>query len=92
MAGTVDLLQRCFTGLELRGGALHFHPVLPDELQRLAFRLRYRQHSLRVDLTQNALTVESDPCGAEAISITVDDRHVVLHPGNRTTVPLAHRL
>jgi beta-phosphoglucomutase family hydrolase len=91
MAGTVDLLQRCFTGLELRGGELHFHPVLPDELQRLAFRLRYRQHSLRVDLTQNALTVESDPCGAEAISITVDDRHVVLHPGDRTTVPLAHR-
>ncbi len=91
MSGTIDLLQRCFTGLELRGGELHFHPVLPDELRRLAFRLRYRQHSLSVEITQDALTLESNACGAEAISIAVDDRHVVLRPGDRTTVPLALR-
>jgi alpha,alpha-trehalase len=88
MAGTIDLLQRCFTGLELRGGELHFHPALPDELRRLAFRLRYRQHSLSVEITQDALTLASDPSGAEAISIAVNDRHVVLHPGDRTSVPL----
>jgi trehalose/maltose hydrolase-like predicted phosphorylase len=91
MAGTIDLLQRCFTGLELRGGELHFHPVLPDELRRLAFRLRYRQHSLSVDITHDALTLASDPSGAEAISVAVDDRHVVLQPGDRTSVPLARR-
>ncbi len=89
MAGTIDLLQRCFTGLELRGEELHFHPVLPDELRRLAFRLRYRQHSLSVDITQDALTLSSDPSGAEAISIAVGDRHILLHPGDRTSVPLA---
>jgi len=88
MAGTVDLLQRCFTGLELRGEELHFHPALPDELRRLAFRLRYRQHSLSVEITQNALTLASDPGGAEAISIAVDDRHIVLRPGDQTSVPL----
>jgi beta-phosphoglucomutase family hydrolase len=91
MAGTVDLLQRCFTGLELRGDELHFHPVLPDELRRLVFRLRYRRHSLSVDITQDALTLASDPSGAEAISIAVDDRHVVLQPGDRTSMPLARR-
>jgi len=89
MAGTIDLLQRCFTGLELRGEELHFHPALPDELRRLAFRLRYRRHSLSVDITQDALTLASDPSGAEAISIAVDDRHIVLRPGDRTSVPLA---
>ncbi|MBV9533139.1 MAG: HAD-IA family hydrolase, partial [Bradyrhizobium sp.] len=92
MAGTIDLLQRCFTGLELRGEELHFHPALPDELRRLAFRLRYRQHSLSVDITQDALTLASDPSGAEAISIAVDGRHIVLHPGDRTSVPLARPL
>jgi beta-phosphoglucomutase family hydrolase len=89
MAGTIDLLQRCFTGLELRGEELHFHPALPDELRRLAFRLRYRRHSLSVDITQDALTLASDPSGAEAISIAVDDRHIVLRPGDQTSVPLA---
>jgi beta-phosphoglucomutase family hydrolase len=89
MAGTIDLLQRCFTGLELRGEELHFHPALPDELRQLAFRLRYRRHSLSVDITQDALTLASDPSGAEAISIAVGDRHIVLRPGDRTSVPLA---
>ena len=88
MSGTIDLLQRCFTGLELRGEELHFHPALPDELRRLAFRLRYRQHSLSVDITQDALTLASDPSGADAISIAVGDRHIILRPGERTSVPL----
>ncbi|WP_225704993.1 beta-phosphoglucomutase family hydrolase [Bradyrhizobium cenepequi] len=88
MAGTIDLLQRCFTGLELRGEELHFHPALPNELRRLAFRLRYRRHSLSVDITHDALTLASDPSGADAISIAVDERHIVLHPGDRTSVPL----
>lgn len=88
MAGTIDLLQRCFTGLELRGEELHFHPALPDELRRLAFRLRYRQHSLSVDITQDSLTLASNPSGAEPISIAVDGRHIVLHPGERTSLTL----
>lgn len=88
MSGTIDLLQRCFTGLELRGEELHFHPALPDELRQLAFRLRYRQHSLSVDITQDTLTLVSDPCGAEAISIAVRDRHVILHPGDRISLTL----
>jgi len=89
MAGTIDLLQRCFSGLELRGEELHFRPALPDELRRLAFRLRYRQHSLSVDITQDALTLASDPSGVEAISIAAGGRYIVLHPGERRSVPLA---
>src|SRR5262249_41474711 len=89
MAGTIDLLQRCFTGLELRREKLRFHPVLPDELAQLAFRLRYRRHSLSVDITKDTLTLASDPSGAEAISIEVNDRHIVVHPGERISVPLA---
>jgi beta-phosphoglucomutase family hydrolase len=88
MAGTVDLLQRCFTGLELRGGELRFRPALPDELRRLSFRLRYHKHSLSIDVTPSELTLESDPSGANAITITVDDQHVVLQPGARVSVPL----
>ena len=90
MSGTVDLLQRCFTGLELRSGELRFHPALPDELKRLSFRLRYRKHSLSVDITPAELMLASDSGGAEAISIVVHDRRVVLQPGDRRSLPLAH--
>lgn len=51
MAGTVDLLQRCYPGVEVRGDQLRPHPVLPNEVRRLSFELRYRKHSLSVDLT-----------------------------------------
>ena len=44
MAGTVDLLQRGFTGLETRDGKLWLDPCLPDALQSLSFRLHYREH------------------------------------------------
>ncbi|HEY9478913.1 MAG TPA: glycosyl hydrolase family 65 protein, partial [Gemmatimonadaceae bacterium] len=89
MAGTVDLLQRCYTGLELRGSELRFQPVLPDELDRLSFELRYRQHSLAVDVTPSALTVASAPSAAAAITIVVDDQTIVLDPGAQRSIPLA---
>ncbi|MBX9604679.1 MAG: HAD-IA family hydrolase [Gammaproteobacteria bacterium] len=88
MAGTLDLLQRCYTGLELRGDELRFHPALPHELRRLSFQLRYRRHSLSVDLTPTTLTIASAPSSAEPISVVVDDRTIVLQPGMRKLVQL----
>ncbi|WP_137390393.1 HAD-IA family hydrolase [Rhodoligotrophos defluvii] len=89
MAGTIDLLQRCYTGLELRGDKLRFHPVLPEELSRLSFQLRYRKHSLSVDLTATTLKIASDPSGAEAISVAVGRRTVVLQPGTSEVFQLS---
>ncbi len=88
MAGTLDLLQRCYSGLELRGDELRFHPALPLELRRLSFQLRYRRHSLSVDLTPTTLTITSDPSSADAISVVVDEQAVVLQPGARKQVQL----
>lgn len=86
MAGTVDILQRCFTGLELRGSELRFHPVLPDELKHLSFRLRYRKHSLRIDVKPSELVVESDPSDAEAISIVTNYQRATLRPGEKVSL------
>lgn len=88
MAGTLDILQRCFTGLELRGGELRFHPVLPDELKRQSFRLRYRDQSLKIQITPSKLQVWSDPSGAESIAIVVDDQRALLEPGGHVVFTL----
>ena len=89
MAGTVDILQRCYTGLELRGDELRFHPVLPDELTRLSFQLRYRRHSLFIDVTRTTLSLTSAPGAAEPITIVVDAQPVQLRPGERKSISLA---
>jgi len=44
MAGTVDLVQRCYAGLETRGDTLWLNPCLPDDLKEVQFNVRYRQH------------------------------------------------
>lgn len=60
MAGTVDVVQRCFTGLEARADGLWFKPALPAPIARLSFLVRYRGHALRIDLTQDALAIRSE--------------------------------
>jgi len=59
MSGTVDLMQRGYTGIEVRGGLLHFNPNLPEGMKRLRLSLRYRKHLVDVDITQDALVLSS---------------------------------
>ncbi len=59
MAGTVDIVQRCYTGIEIRDGVLWLNPELPDPLQRLRLRIRHRQHWLNLDLGPDLVRVES---------------------------------
>ena len=42
MAGTVDLMQRAYTGWESRDGTLCFNPCLPRKVEALHLRMRYR--------------------------------------------------
>ena len=69
MAGTVDILQRCYTGIVVRNGVLWFNPCLPEELKRLQFHLHYRGHSLDVDMSHEKLTVKCRHTTAESIAI-----------------------
>ena len=85
MAGSADLLQRCYTGLELRDGQLCFNPCLPVELTQLEFRLRYRQNSILVRITQGALTLSSDASAADPITVRLGEQAQTIGPGEQAT-------
>jgi HAD superfamily hydrolase (TIGR01509 family) len=72
MAGTVDLVQRVSTGIEVKGDVLHLAPELPREMKRLDMRIRYRGHSLDLRLTRDALTVRGRDGAAPPITLCVD--------------------
>ena len=74
MAGTVDLVQRVSTGLEVRGDILHLAPELPREMERLDMRIRYRGDSLDLRLTRDSLTVRGRDGTASPITLCVDDK------------------
>ncbi|MER2998207.1 glycoside hydrolase family 65 protein [Pontibacter populi] len=57
MAGTVDLMQRAFTGIEIRDGVLWLNPVLPEELQCLKLQVRFRDHWISLHITSDIMTV-----------------------------------
>ena len=71
MAGTVDLVQRVSTGIEVTGDVLRLNPQLPQELERLDMRIRYRGHSLDLRLTRDALTVRGRDRGAAPIHLGI---------------------
>jgi trehalose/maltose hydrolase-like predicted phosphorylase len=83
MAGTVDLLQRVSTGIEITGDVLRLNPRLPQELERLDMRLRYRGHSLDLRLTRDALTVRERERGAAPINLGFKDKVYEFSGGTR---------
>ena len=60
MSGTVDIVQRCFTGMEISEGILWFNPQLPDELQGIELVLRYENHWLAIFLDDDFLRIRID--------------------------------
>ncbi|MGZ4619697.1 MAG: glycoside hydrolase family 65 protein, partial [Frankiaceae bacterium] len=92
MAGTVDLLQRAFTGLETREGKLWLDPCLPDDLQSLAFRLHYREHhGIEVAVTHDRLVIGGRRRIQSPLLLRVGNRDYTVDPGATRMVPL-HRV
>jgi trehalose/maltose hydrolase-like predicted phosphorylase len=82
MAGTVDLAQRCYTGLETREDVLWLNPSLPAELDGLGFDVRYRGHwGVNLHLTRDRLRVQVAASDAAPIKVGVDGRVVEIPSG-----------
>ena len=83
MAGTVDLIQRCYTGIEPRANVLTFNPRLPNEISCLRSTVRYRGQTLDVEVTQDKLRVSSRSFTAHPITIAYRGHVREISPGQR---------
>jgi trehalose/maltose hydrolase-like predicted phosphorylase len=72
MAGTVDVLQRCYTGIELRGDVLWLNPRLPKPLRHLRLLVRYRGQSLVIELEGDTVSVNALHCQAPSVRVAVN--------------------
>ena len=88
MAGSVDLLQRCYAGLETRDDVLWFDPVLPKEAGRVAFNLHFRGHHLRVVLSASDLQISSALTSAPPMQLGFRGTVTDLHPGSDVSFAL----
>jgi alpha,alpha-trehalase len=83
MAGTVDIVLRCLTGLRPRGEVLRFDPAVPPQVKQLRFSVHYRGHRVDVAFAENRLTISSRPGSARPITVLVGRDSVELRPGGR---------
>jgi alpha,alpha-trehalase len=88
MAGSVDLLQRCFSGLETREGRLLLTPFWPESLGTLDLAIRYREHPLRLRISGHRVEVTAGSGMHQPIEITCRGESAELGPGSTVRFPL----
>jgi alpha,alpha-trehalase len=79
MAGTVDIVQRCYTGMEIKDNILSFNPDMPEKINRIATRLQYRGFCLDLSLTHQALKLKCSGGWYDSIKIFFRDKLYDLH-------------
>ncbi len=90
MAGTVDLVQRGYTGLRVTDGVLVLDPALPDELRSLRCTLRVRRvWGVGLVVRSDAAEVRVPADAPEPVRVRVCGGEVVaLGPGEERSFPL----
>jgi len=82
-------MQRAYTGLETRGQVLYFNPALPEEMSKLLLHIRYRFHSLAVEITPQKLKIETLESPAGPIQISVKGKVFKLKMGETKEIDLS---
>ena len=88
MAGTVDLVQRGYAGIETRQEVLWLNPRLPQELTRLRLQVRYRQASLCLEVNHEFLRIHVLHCPADSVRVGFGERVMELTEGEEVELHL----
>ena len=87
MAGSVDLVQRCFTGLETRQDRIILSPHWPERAPALGFPIHYRGHRLYLRVSGKVAEVSADPRDVPPIEIECRGRVERLESGKTVRFP-----
>ncbi len=91
MAGSLDVLQRCFAGAEIRSDALSLDPYWPAELGTLELTIRYRGHMLHLNVSGDQVRVLVNGGARSPITVHYRDQVAELQPGDSMQLPSAGR-
>jgi len=81
MSGSVDIVQRCFAGVETHSDVLWVNPHWPASLGPLVLDLTYRGQELTLNVTGSAVTVRAAAGPGRAIRCGSRSTVVTLQPG-----------
>ncbi len=82
MAGSVDLVQRCFTGLEIRSDRIVLSPNWPEHLGALGFPIHYRGQHLHLWVSGKGAVISVAPHAVPPVEVECRGRVEWLRPGS----------
>jgi alpha,alpha-trehalase len=89
MAGTVDLVERGYTGLEVRDNVLRFAPHLPAEIAEVSFSMVFHGQLMDIVCTHRELVLTmADTTEGAAVPLVVNGAAYALAPGPALRLPL----
>ncbi|MEB3981533.1 trehalose-phosphatase [Mycobacterium sp. 663a-19] len=86
MAGSVDVLQRCFTGLETRDDRLILNPQWPKSLGPIGFAFVYRGQRVHLRISGRAGRLTSEAGNTGPVLVECRGRVQQLQPGRTIEV------
>jgi len=81
MAGTIDVLQRCFLGIETRDDVLWLNPSWPQSLGILELPVLYRGQVITLTVLGNTVLVHSAPGNLPPVRVGYGGQVHELRPG-----------
>jgi trehalose/maltose hydrolase-like predicted phosphorylase len=88
MAGSLDLVQRCYSGIEVREDVLWINPGLPDNIKCIKFRIIYRRHWISLTIKHNVLKISFEEGWSNKVMIGVIDQVYLFSKGEEREFPL----
>jgi alpha,alpha-trehalase len=88
MTGTIDVLQRCYAGVEFREDTLWLNPFWPKNLGTLEFSIFYRDHLITLSIVDHTARVSSGPGSVSPIRVGCRGQLRDLSPGQSLAFPL----
>lgn len=80
MAGSLDLVQRNYAGLEVGDDALWIRPGLPENIQKITMRIKYRHHWIFISLDHETLKISFEEGWSNKVHIgVIDEIHEFKH-------------
>ncbi len=94
MAGTIDLVMRCFAGLGIQDNQISLNPKLPEKWTKMKFSVRYRDIWFNIEITTEKVIVKAEPLNKIALQrptemfISINNNRYKVTPNEKTVISL----
>jgi trehalose/maltose hydrolase-like predicted phosphorylase len=77
MAGTMDLVQRCYSGLDIRDNVIWLEPKLPKDIKSMKFYIHFRSHWIHLTIDHDKIKIEFDKGWGFPVRIHINNKEYV---------------